>query len=176
MSRYKAPTVPFVQARNVGGPQKPTAIVLKLSSTTSDRGAALGIASYHHQATAPLQSYHYIVDNETTYRCVRDDVAAYGNLHNAINILICAHPHEQEAMWQDATAKCVMHRAAALVADMMLVHKIKPRYLRGEAEQKWLNHKWRRRGGLIVRVQGDWPYESFLLDVKSQIVIKEAFH
>ena len=156
----------------MGGHQKPTAIVLSLSSTTSDEGAALGIASNLHKSNAPLNSYHYIVDEAKTYRCIPQDVAAYSSYRNALDILICAQPHEEVAMWEDATATKVMHRTADLVADLMLAYKIRARYLDTEAEQKWVKHKWRRRGGLIVHAIGTWPYQAFLDDVKAQMLVK----
>lgn len=173
MVKHVLPAIPFVEANRVGGSQKPTAIVLKISSTTSVKGAALGVAQYHHQPRGPMVSFHYIVDNETTYQCVPIQTASYANPHHAISVLICAEPHEDEAMWEDATAKPVLHRAAMLVADLMLTYKIRPRYLRDEVEDKWVKYKWRRRGGLLVRVPGAWPYESFLADVRSQMVLKE---
>lgn len=174
MSKYKAPHVPFVEARHVGASQKPTAIVLKMSSTTSEKGAALGIAQYHHSLYAPLISYHYIIDEATTYRCVPSRVAAYGNPYRAINVLMCAQPQDYVPLWQDATASRVMHRTADLVADLMLAHKIRVRSLREDEAHRWWEHKWRRRGGLIVHPTGAWPYESFFLDVECQLVIKKA--
>jgi hypothetical protein len=174
MSKRQLPVVPFVEAARVGGKQKPTAISIMLSDTTSEKGSALGVAQYHHRPNGPMISFHYIVDNAMVYQCVRNNVAAYGNPHNAINILICARPHEQEDLWEDASARPVLHKAASLVADLMLVYNIKPRYLEDKALEKWLRHKWRRRGGLMIRVPGTWPYESFLLDVKSQMLVKDA--
>lgn len=172
MAKYAEPVVPFVQARHVGVKQKPTAIVLSLSCTTSDKGSALGIANYHHRADAPLKSYHYILDEADTYRCIPGDVAAYGNPYKAINVLICAQPHEYVPLWEDATASKVMQRAADLVADLMLVYKIPKRNLVGEAQKKWFEHRWRRRGGLIVQTIGTWPFESFIEDVKGLTTIK----
>lgn len=173
MPKHVLPAIPFVEADRVGGSQKPTSIILKISSTTSDKGAALGVAQYQHQPRGPMLSFHYIVDNETTYNCVPVNVASYANPHRAISVLICAQPHEDEAMWEDATATPVLHRTADLVADLMLAYKIRPRYLTGEAEEKWFKHRWRHRGGLLVKIPGAWPYESFLLDVRSQMIIKD---
>lgn len=173
MARYPVPDVPFVQARNVGGPHKPTAIVLSLSETTSSEGAALGIAQNLHKSSAPLNSYHYLVDEAKVYRGVPDGVAAYSTPHRALDVLICAEIHSNEwPLWEDSTATRVMHRAADLVADLCLAHKIRARYLDESSESKWLSHRWRRRGGLIVRVRGEWPYEAFLSDVKAQMIIK----
>jgi hypothetical protein len=173
MVKHALPDIPFVEASHVGGSQRPTAIVIKLSSTTSDRGAALGIAQNLHRSNAPHESYHYIVDNCTTYQGVPIRTASYSNPHQAISLLICAQPHEVEPMWEDATARLVMHRAAALVADLTLTYKIRPRYLQDEATAKWRKHRWRRRGGILINVPGTWPYESFLLDVRTQRAIRE---
>jgi hypothetical protein len=172
MSRYKEPIVPFVEARHVGGSQKPTSIVLKMSSTTSEKGAAFGIANYHHKETAPLVSFHYIIDEEMTYRCVPSNVAAYGNPYRAINILMCAQPHDYVPLWEDATASRAMHRTADLIADLMLVHHIRVRNLRGKDAQRWHQHRWRRRGGLLVRPTGAWPHEAFFADVQSKVALK----
>lgn len=172
MARHAVPNYPYVQARYVGGSQRPTAIVLSLSDTTSDKGAALAIANYHHSVVAPPKSYHYIVDENKTYRCIPVDVAAYGNPHRAINVHICAQPHESVPMWEDGSATKVMYRTADLIADLMLAYRIPARNLTGAAEDRWVKHKWRTRGGLIVRVPGVWPYKSFLDDVKARMTIK----
>jgi hypothetical protein len=160
MSKYVAPSIPFVEARHVGRKQKPTAIVLSLSSTTSEKGAALGIASYHHSASSPLVSHHYIIDEAETYRCISDNVAAYHSPHGAISILLCAEPDEFEPHWP------VLTRAAELVAVLIYGYGIPNRYLDEEMEESWKKHKWRRRGGLIVRAAGTWPYSAFLDDVE----------
>lgn len=172
MARHVVPNYPFVQAKHVGDTQRPTAIVLSLSNTTSDRGSALAIANYHHGPVAPRKSYHYIVDEGKTYRCVPVNVAAYGNPYRAINVHICAQPHESVPMWEDGSATTVMYRAADLIADLMLAYRIPARNLTGAAEEKWRKHRWRRRGGLIVHVEGAWPYTSFLGDVKARMTIK----
>ena len=77
-------------------------------------------------------------------------------------------------MWEDATAIRVLYRAADLVADLILLHGIRPRYLDVEAERKWFKHRWRSRGGLIVRVLGEWPYESFLKDVEAKMIVRKG--
>ena len=172
MARHAVPNYPYVQARNVGGKQRPTAIVLSLSNTTSDSGSALAIANYHHSTVAPQKSYHYVVDEDNIYRCAPLDVAVYGNPHRGIGVHICAQPHESTPLWEDGSAARVMTRAADLVADLVLAHRIPARNLTGAAEDKWFKHRWRRRGGIIVRVQGAWPYTSFLTDVRAQMAIK----
>jgi hypothetical protein len=172
MAKHAVLPIPFVEARHVGKKQKPTAIVLDLSATTSEKGAALGIAMYHHSINAPSESHHYIVDEAETYRCVPDNVSAYRSPYRALSVLICAQPHEYEPLWEDATAALVLYRAAELVASLLSTYKIPVRYLDADDEQKWINHSWRRRGGLIVQAIGTWPYESFLNDVEGNLNAK----
>ena len=175
MRKYPEPVAPFVEARNIGPSQRPTAIVLKLSMTTSDEGAALGIANYHHSPVAPPESHHYIVDEAKVYRCVPSDRQAYSSPTGALSVLICAQPHERVPLWEDATASLVMTRAAFLVGDLVLAHKIRLKYLDGDEEAKWRKHKWRRRGGLIVKAAGTWPYQAFLDDVTSRTLFQAAY-
>lgn len=169
MPKHRVPDFPYVEARNVGMPQVPTAIVLRLSGTTSRKGAALGIANYQHGLVAPLESHHFILDEASTYRCIDPGVQAYASPFRAISVLMCAQPHEYEPLWEDATASPVLRRAAELVADLSLAHRIRPVYL---DETRWFKHRWRRRGGLMVRVQGTWPGEAFIDSVQSYRVIK----
>jgi hypothetical protein len=173
MAKQTAPNVPFVEARNVGAKQRPTAILIRLSSTTSEKGAALGIANYHHKVGAPLESHHYIIDEVETYNCVPDKVQAYKSPHKSLSVLICAQPHEDVALWEDATARPVMYRAACLVANLIRIHNVRIRYLDEADQKRWLHHKWRRRGGLIVQVVGTWPYEAFLDDIRSHMERKD---
>lgn len=172
MPRHALPPIPLVEARNIGPKQKPTAIHLTISQTTSDKGAALGVASYLHSFNAPARSHHFVVDEAITYRCVPTSHAAASFPYRSLSVHICAQPHEEWPMWEDATATRVMHRAADLVADLCLTHKIKPRYLDEGGLARWTKHRWRMNGGIMVRVLGTWPYEAFLGDVKSQMVIK----
>lgn len=177
MPKFLVPNVPFVQARHTGQHQKPTAITLSLSCTTSDQGSALGIAQYHHKPSSPMKSWHYILDEADTYRCIPPNVSAYGNPYSSIAIHICAEPREHISMWDEPSACKVMHRAADLVADLCLAHKIRPRYISGEAEAKWSKRsrrRSRRRGGIIVRVIGSWPHEAFLGDVRARMLIKTS--
>jgi N-acetylmuramoyl-L-alanine amidase CwlA len=173
MAKRAVPNVPFVQAHHIGSKQKPTAILLQISHTTSDQGAALAIAQRLHKTNAPPNSYHYIVDEARAYRGVPDDRAAYLATHRTINVLMCSQPHEAEPLWEDATAVPVLHRTAELVVELCLAHNIKPRYLDDEAYDHWYRHKWRRRGGIIVDVMGTWPYQSFIDDVNACIFVRK---
>jgi N-acetylmuramoyl-L-alanine amidase len=172
MTKTQPPNVPYVEAQHQGSKQKPTSIRLHLSSTTSDKGAALGIANRLHQTTSPLISYHYIVDEAEIYRCVWDNVAAYSQPWRSLNIMICSEPMSDVQMWSDSPQADVLHRTADLVATLVLTHKIRVRHLDLEAELKWRKRRWRRQGGIALNILGAWPREAFLSDVESQIVLK----
>ena len=172
MAKHPLPNVPFVEAKHCGSKHRPSLIVLRVSFTTSDKGAALGIANYHHQAGAPLRTHHYILDEADTYRCIPDNLSAHKNPEGALSVLMCSQPHEDVEMWKETSSTVMMTRTAALVADLMLAHKIPLQYLDDAAVTRWNKHRWRRRGGLFVRVAGTWPYEAFMNDVKSQMSIK----
>lgn len=170
MPKHRVPDFPYVEAHNVGMPQIPTAIILRLSGTTSKKGAALGIANYHHGRGAPLESHHFILDEAVTYRCVPDRVQAYNSPFRAISILICAQPHEYEPLWDELGSLVpVLRRATELVADLTLAHRIRPVYAH---EPSWLKHRWRRRGGLVVHAKGSWPSEAFMGEVQTHRVLK----
>lgn len=160
MTKFQSPNVPFVEACFVGSKHRPTAIVLDLSMTTSDKGAALGVASNLHRPNGPSKSFHYLVDEAETYRGVWDNYATYGSPHRAISVLVCSQPVEQPSLWEENRE--VMNRAAYLVADLCLAHKIKPRYLHYENLERWLKRRSRRNGGIFVRAPGVWP--SFFFD------------
>jgi hypothetical protein len=169
MAKHVELNWPLIQAKHVGPEQRPTAIMLSISSTTSENGAALAIAKYHHSASAPLVSYHYIVDASKTYRCMSDFVSSYAHPHGALSVMLCAQPHEYSPYAEVSNSR-VMNRAASLIADLLKLHKIPVRYLDDDLEKKWVKHKWRRRGGIIAPVIGMWPYESFLLLVKLKLL------
>lgn len=162
MTKFQPPNVPYVEAHHQGSKQRPTAIVLSLSSTTSDKGAALGIASRLHKSNAPTNSYHYMVDSAETYRGVWDVVAAYNSPYRSLDILLCAEPVEQASRWLSAGHSDTLYRAVDLVARLSLIHKIPVRILHGSAENKWEHRKWRMHGGILLRVQGEFPEDAFI--------------
>lgn len=175
MGHHKPPSVPYVQAAFVGEKQRrPTAIVLALSMTTSDRGAALGYATNLHRPSAPQKSFHYMLDEAETYRGVWDNRSAHGIHHKALGVLICAEPAENVLIWEHPTHFPVMDRTAKLVAQLCLAYKIKPRYLTSADEARWKKWRTRRRGGFIVRVPGEWASSAFLILVKTHMIKKES--
>jgi hypothetical protein len=177
MSKFQPPVMPFVEAHNKGRKQRPTAIVLRSSFTTSEKGAALGIANNLHKRNAPNESYHYIVDEATTYRGVWDNVTSYYGAEDprgALSINMCSQPVMDASFWDDGEHVKVLDRTVDLVAQLVLAYKIPVRYLDVEDQLRWSKFKTRRRGGLIVRVAGEWPYDQFLSNVKTQIAFFKA--
>jgi hypothetical protein len=174
MAKHSPPGVPFVEAYNRGTKHRPTAIILKLSDTTSEKGAALGIANYQHKPNAPLTSHHYVVDEAEIYRCIPDNIGAHSWPHRAIVVLVCAQYKEHLVDWDTSLDVRSLHLAANLVGDLILAHKIKPRYLDYLARLKWEHRRWRRNGGISVQAPGAWPYEAFMIDVESRIKLKSS--
>jgi hypothetical protein len=162
--------IPFVQAHHVGNRrQRPTAIVLRTSFTTGDKGAALGIANAWHNPYTKTDSCHYVVDEFQAVRCVPDKSTAMpigtGIYKRAISINVCYDP-------PDAPMAAVVARTARLVARLCKLYKIKPRLLSLGGEEDWVLHKWRSRGGIILKTVGDFPTITFLDAVKAEL---EAF-
>ena len=169
MVKDLAPNVPFIEAHRKGGKQRPTAIVLRSSFTTSEKGAAMGIANNWHVKTSPALSTHYVVDEAETYQCVPDKIVSYYGAQDpkgALSITICSEPLEYEAFWDDAIHAKVLDRVADLVAQLALAYRIPVRYLDGGGTYHWNKWKRRARGGIIVRVDGAWPMNAFLADVQ----------
>lgn len=175
MTRYPLPNVPYIQARHQGSSQKPTAIYLSLSDTTSDTGAAYAFAQHRHSKSSPLESFHYMVDETKTYRGVHDHTAAYSTPYKAIHVLLCAQPHEHAFEWGSRSGELsVLKRAADLLAQLSLAHRIRPRILTEDEYLAWLDHKWRRRGGIYLHVPGEFPTDRFLLDFHGRVAVKRS--
>lgn len=156
-------TIPFVEARHIGGKQRPKSILIRVSNTTSQTGAAFGIASAWHKVANNVDSCHYVVDEESTFQCVPDRIQAmathYGS-KNTISINVCAQPASRATDWFDLEHNAVFERTAKLVADISDRYKIPVR------DTNWItHHPWFFRGGIIVCVKGAWPTEQFLDEV-----------
>lgn len=158
--------IPWVEAHHIGRKQRPTAIVLRTSYTTGQRGAANGIAQAWHRAGNRVDSCHYVVDEFQTIRCVKDKVAsrsAYTSQYkNSISVNVCYDP-PQTPMDE------VVHRTAVLVARLCKLYKIRPHILSKEEELQWLRHQWRRRGGIILATVGDFPTGKFITSVGREL-------
>lgn len=156
--------IPFVQAHHTGPKQRPTAIVIRTSFTTSDAGAALGIAYAWHDPTNRVDSCHYVIDEMQAFRCVPDRLASrslYTLRFNkrAIVINVCHNPPV-------APVDRVTHLAAKQVARLCRLHKIRPRLLDGDDQLRWIEHPWKHRGGIILATAGPFPTIEFFDLVK----------
>lgn len=169
MSKFKPPIVPFVEARHQGGKQRPRSIVIRSSHTTSVEGAALGLASAWHRNTSSSQSCHYVVDESHVYQCTPDKIESeQGPGRGAIHICLCSEPLTSVEHWDDKHRAAVLDRAVDLVAQLCLAYRIPPNYLDFSAERAWDHREWIRPKGLILRVQGKFPADQFLANVKTQ--------
>jgi N-acetylmuramoyl-L-alanine amidase CwlA len=154
--------IPLVEAVHYGGKQRPTAIVLRTSWTTGDKRAANGIAQAWRNPYNKVESCHYVVDVAQTIRCVPDKVVAFHttpNIKNAISINVCYDPPSAPE-WQ------VVDRAAYLTARLCKLYHIPIRILDDREEERWMKHKWRSRGGIILKTAGEFPTDEFLVSVE----------
>jgi hypothetical protein len=175
MSKYDMPSIPYVESRFQFGKQKPSAIILRGTFTTSDEGAALGLAQAWHKAPEPWASGHFTVDARKRFRCTPDRVIAGTpgcSDKGAVRIAICAEPFSGDIFWHEDTHLPVLFRAAELVAELTLAYKIPVRYLEVESLERWMKRPATRRGGIIVDTPEGWPYERFLSEVKAQRALK----
>lgn len=178
MKKYFTPDMPYVESRHQGGKQKPTAIILRASYTTSAEGAALGVAQMWHKAASPWKSGHYTVDERKRFRCTPDNVIAGTpecNDKGAIRIAICAEPFSAKVFWNDEVHLPVLFKTAELVAELTMAYKIQPRYLNDLGREVWERRPTRGHGGIIVDTPDGWPHETFLSEVHAQRALKTLF-
>ena len=178
MSKYDLPTMPFVEAAAKFGRQRPTAIILRGTMTSSDEGSALGIANAWHKSQGPWNSGHYAVDSDRRYRCVKDTEIAgteQSNDKGAIRVAICAEPIDRARFWSLTYHDQVLRNTAKLVAELTLTHSIRPVYLSNQEREKWEKLKTKRRGGIIIDSPSGWPHEEFLHMLHVQRALKAHF-
>jgi len=165
MSTALMSDIPFVEARHSGRKQRPKVVSLRLTETTSKHGAAMGIARYWNASNSPIESCHYVVDEELTLQCVPVDKVAYSSKFDAkgtISINVCAFPTFDVNEWLDTERAEALDNAAKLTARLSKAHNIPIRYV------DLLDH--RRifsRGGIMVNVRGSWPTHTFLTKVEA---------
>lgn len=176
MSKYELPTFPYVEARNKGGKQKPTSIILTPSFTTSERGAALGLATRWSSSSDSNNVGHFVIDEATRYRCIDDDRIAGlpGNrTKNAIRIVICAEPVSGSRFWDfQGEHYHVLRNTAELVAGLTLSYKIPVSYFTEGSFARWEKRSWRHRGGIYVAEMNGWPWQEFINLVKLKTTLK----
>ena len=184
LRKYPAPTVPYVEAKYRGGKQKPTLIVLSSSWTTSDKGAALGIANAMHRSNAQEKSFHYVIDEDSVFQCVWDHQVALhcGYDTGSIGIKMCDDPSLLLRRWNEPSHQRILHRLAEVMAQLCLAYDIPARYLTDEQLSKWSKHKRKSKGGIVTsaqmnRVFGlsskqdpfEWPRYEFLYFLHERI-------
>lgn len=158
--------IPLVEAYYTGLKQRPTAIVLRTSFTTGEYGSAFAIAKTWHQSWNKEDSCHYVIDEMQTIRCVKDNlecksVYTPGLNKRAIVINVCHEPPFEPL-------ERVVYRTSKQVARLCRLHRIKLRLLDAEAQQKWLDRPWKRRGGIILATVGDFPTNRFITSVQEE--------
>lgn len=154
--------IPYVEAAHQGKKQRPSAVLVRTSWTTDHHGAANGIAQAWHNPRNRLESCHYVVDEAVVLRCVPDKTQAFpfaGNYMGLISINVCHNPPE---MPTDTTT----HLAAEQVARLCALYKIPIRILSETDEERWKKHKWRSRGGIILKTVGNFQTDTFFAYVE----------
>jgi hypothetical protein len=163
-SSYHTSSIPLVQAANYGGRQRPTAVLLMTSWTTGDKGAANGIAQSWHNPNNRVESSHYVIDEAQTIRCVPDKIEALNNERSykgAISINVCHDP-------PFGPLPEVMCRTAQLTARLCRIYRIPVRVLSRSEEERWMRHKWRSRGGILLKTVGYFPTDEFFASVENK--------
>lgn len=173
MKKYPSLSMPYVESAFKGGRQRPTAIIISPSFTTSVKGAAVGIAKTWNRGRTQLDPSHYVVDETTVVRCVDDKFFVASSPHDvdmgAIRIMICAHP-ANASFWDLARHGMVLQKTSELVAELIVKHKIKLAYMNEQTMRRWEEHPWRRRGGIFIDENaGEWPHQHFMDAVQANI-------
>lgn len=149
----------LVEAHHVGPRQRPTAIYLQSSFTTGDKGAANGIAQAWHNPNNKVSSCHYVVDESQTLRCMPDNKSSFPfdktPFKNAVSITVCHNPPTKPS-------SKVLDDTATLVARLCKLHKVRVRILEIDQMNKWLKHRWRSNGGIIIQSLWGVSKEEFL--------------
>lgn len=162
-------TYPYVEARHQGGRHRPTSILIKPSWTTSDEGAALGVAQRQHMHDAPHETFHFTVDEEQIFQCVPARTVA-GHEHCAqkglLKIKVCFDPSVTQYGWNSGTYVRLLDQLSTLTAQLTVDYKIRPRMLNYLTFDRWTSWHTRRRGGIFAQMEGPWPQEDFIAQVE----------
>lgn len=172
--KYLPPNVPYVEARCRGGKQRPSAIIIRSTRNTSASGAALGRANMMNKRNSPDVSFHYTVDEENVYRCVHDKVASFPEgrpMKGAISINLCAQPLLSLGDWDDQSDAMVLRRLVDLVAHLVLAYKIPLKLLDEDSENHWRLWRGKLNGGIILQIEGEWPANTFVDDLRARVSV-----
>jgi hypothetical protein len=152
---------PFVEAIHKGDRHKPTSIVIRLSDTTTAKGAALGLAKAWHRSRSLNKSAHFVVDEEMIYQCVDVKMAAkHSGVYDkgTICVVICGEMSDFDNLSQmPAELADAWANAAKLVGTLCSELRIRRRILTDEQKSEWIKWRSRSRGGIINRIGGDIP-------------------
>lgn len=148
--------IPIVEAINPATHhQRPKAIFLTPSWTTSDAGAAYGRALTWNCNNDP-QAAHYVVDAENVYQCIPPKQAKgydNGSHPDTIFIEMCMQPEDisgdvHMASLEDSYSSMVL-RTSALMAELIREFRIRPRVLTQYEWDRYYDFPTRKRGGII---------------------------
>lgn len=164
---------PYVEPQIKGGRQRPSLIVLSSSFTTTDSGAAFGLTHSMHRGHIK-ESYHFVVDEAQTIRCVDVKMVAIyeEDTKHTVGVLLCDDPSGAESRWDDRQHVLLLQRGADLIARLCVDYKIRPQFLNQEELSAWQRWRIRRRGGIVTTgfmSQTYWPSDYFLTLVKANI-------
>lgn len=179
MTSFAPPSPPLIKARHFGGSQTPRAIVIHGTVSPDRPGTARSIAAWWHGQTSPLTSAHYIVDPRDVIQCVPDHNEAYhcGYNHGSIGVELCDEEQGPASRWADENSRDIRDRAALLVAQLCLAYDIEPvrpsiAELKAKGPHGIYGHNDSRLafGNTTHSDPVDFPWDSFLKDVREEIV------
>lgn len=158
--------IPFVQAHHIGSKQRPTAVVIRTSFTTGVAGAANAIAQAWHNPNNHTDSCHYVIDEFKVIRCVPDRISCrsvYSSRYNrnSITINVCHDP-------PSPPVESIVYRTSRQVARLCRLYRIRHRLLNEDEIDKWVEHPWKFRGGIILATVGDFPTTEFMTSVQEE--------
>lgn len=165
MFKSFTPDIPFVEPAHQGKWHQPSAILIKPSWTTSDKGAANAIAQTQHNPSSRVESCHFIVDDAQTIRCVPTHHAAVSDppyFKGAISICCCYNPPEHPT-------ETTLFRTARLTARVCKRYRFPVASIGVEDRRRWYHRGFGYGGGIVFDTVGSFPIEGFLNLVKFEL-------
>ena len=102
-----------------------TRVVLHATVSPCQNGGAMATAHYFQSDNAGGLA-HYVVDPAAAVQCAHEDTATWHAPPNkgSIGIELCDPQAGDDSRWQDAAHEAMLHRAAALFADVCKRHAL----------------------------------------------------
>jgi N-acetyl-anhydromuramyl-L-alanine amidase AmpD len=121
--------IPFVQARNYhAGRLRPIRCVVLHTAEIAEVGnAAENLAAWAAGPNAPMASWHFCLDDNSTIQCVREEDTAFaapGLNSDGIQIELGGRASQTVTDWADPYSQAVLARASRLVADLCRRHSL----------------------------------------------------